>query len=125
MTVKYEYNEESKLLLVEASGILTSKEIRDYLGELVNENVIKPDTVEIVDLNSAEDFVLTFSDLEDISKTSKSLLENGHKVTLMCAYNKLSSQIVKMMLPLFHSISLNVVFCSNEKELEKLKNTLL
>jgi len=124
MAITYKYDVQNKLLLTKISGVLTSAEVLNYFTELNQDKVARFATKEIVDLNQITDFVLTFSDLKLITKQTKSLSENGHQLTLMCAYNPLSQDIEKMMRPLFLSIDLLVILCSSEEEFEKNKRNL-
>ena len=95
-----------------------------YFTELNQDKVAKFAVNEIVDLNQVDDFILKFSDLKFITRQTEILSENGHEITLMCAYSQLSQDIGKMMRPLFLSIDLLVIFCSSEEEFVKNKINL-
>ena len=124
MPINYKYDLENKLLLTKISGVLTSAEVLSYFTRINQDKVAKFSVNEIVDLNQVDDFILKFSDLKFITRQTEILSENGHEITLMCAYNHLSQDIGKMMRPLFLSIDLLVIFCSSEEEFVKNKRNL-
>ena len=118
MPIDFSYIKEKNLLDLKVTGVLTSDEITDYFQKLLDGGFLKPDFIEIVDLNEATDFVLRYSDLEIIAQQTKALNEIGQKATMMCSYNPISKGVSDMMLPLYHKADFTFLICESESGLQ-------
>ena len=101
MPIKFEYEEETNVVNIKVTGILTSDEIVNYFSELLESNVVRKGFIEVVDLNEVEDFILRYSDLEQIKILTAELNEIGQKCSLMCACNDVSQGVSSMMYILY------------------------
>jgi len=118
MPISFEYKKNSNLIESKISGVLHFEEIAEYFIKLNNEIALAPNFVEIVDFNDADDLVLTFTALNKLSELYQELTAKGHQITLFCAYNNHAQGILDMMMPLFHTMKINVLVCKSEQELK-------
>jgi len=116
MPIDFEYIEEKNILDLKVSGVLKSEEIVEYFQKILDGGFLKPEFIEIVDLNAATDFVLRYSDLNSIADQTLQLNQIGQKVTLMCVYNVKSKDISAMMLPLYKKACFEFLICNSELE---------
>lgn len=127
MTIKAEYDPGTNIFSVQASGKLTSTEIRNHLQDMLANTSCLPGFIELVNLDDVEDFALLFSDLdlEPINEACEKLLAKGHRAVLVRTYNEKSRRLAEMILPVFRAATLNVHFCNTDEEFERLSDILL
>ena len=124
MPIKFEYLEDSNILDLRVTGVLKSEEITEYFQKLLDGNFLKKDFIEIVDLNSATDFVLRYSDLTIIADQTTQLNKIGQKATMMCVYNQNSKGISAMMTPLYQRADFTFFLCDTENDLKTIMESL-
>lgn len=60
MPIIYDYIEKSNIIAVRARGILTISELEEYTWSLLNEEGVKDNFIEVVDLEEVSDFNFSF-----------------------------------------------------------------
>lgn len=117
MPITYNYDEKINLVSTKITGVLSSKDILEHVNSLTTDKEIKPGFIELADFNDIEDLILKYTDMLSIAGMANNMIE-VHRLTIFSAYNEFSQAILGMMMPLFHSVELNVIVCKSEKEVD-------
>ena len=64
MPITYQYEADSKIIRAKATEVVTTKEILDYVTNIIEDIRIEKGFVEVVDFQLVEDLVVTYSELD-------------------------------------------------------------
>lgn len=124
MPITYDYDVQKNLVSTKIKGALNSNDIISHLTCLIDDKEIKPGFIELADFNDIEDLILKYTDFLSIANIANNIIDT-HRLTIFFAFNKFSQAILGMMIPLFHSVELNVIVCKNQKEVDDNLNIFL
>lgn len=97
MSISYDYDVEKNIIRVKAKGVISTDDILNYVTTIIKNKNIKKGFVEIVDIESVEDFTLRYSDTTIFSDVWIKYMEKGCIGTIIYAPNDLGFGVMRML----------------------------
>ncbi len=129
MPITYQYEIDSKIVRAKATGLVTTKEILDYVTNIIEDTKIEKGFVEIVDFQLVRDLIVTYSELNPFPEIWKKYTEKGCKAVLIYTPTDLSYGTFRMLqtvVAMEHEVAEDLFIVVRSKdELENKLNEIL
>ena len=93
----YQYEAEPKFIRVKATGIVTTKEMLEYVSSVIEDAKIEKNFIEIVDMQHVSDLIVTYSELKPFQRMWEKYVEKGCRAVVCYAPTDLSYGTVRMI----------------------------
>ncbi len=97
MPITYQYEADSKIIRAKATEVVTTKEILDYVTNIIEDIRIEKGFVEVVDFQLVEDLVVTYSELDPFPVIWEKYMKKGCKAVVIYAPTNLSYGTFRML----------------------------
>jgi hypothetical protein len=97
LPITYQYDQNSNIIRAEADGVLTAKNLFEYLNDIIEDQQIKKDFIEIIDFQNVCDLVIAYSDTDGFRYMWKKYLSKGCKKVIVLAPTDLSYGTSRMI----------------------------
>ena len=97
MAIIYEYDKESGIISTEASGVISTGDMRNYVSEIIGCSDIMSGFIEVVDIEKVEDFVFKYSDTGTLKNLWPQFLEKGCVCSIIHAPADVGYGLMRML----------------------------
>jgi hypothetical protein len=97
MPITYQYESDAKIIRAKATEIVTTKEILDYVTNIIEDITIEKGFIEVVDFELVRDVVVTYSELDPFPNIWEKYMKKGCKATVIYAPTDLSYGTIRML----------------------------
>jgi len=98
MPVDYDYDPELNAVILHLKGTVTKAEVLEHLDRLLADAAVQHDHIQIVDLSTTDDYVVSEEDLAEIAlKGEEVAAAKGHKRSYYYADSHRAYGIAKML----------------------------
>lgn len=124
MTIQYELETEKNVLRINVTGFVATKDVIEHLKDVLNDNLVSPGQVAIVDVDSVEVFVNSQSDLAEIENLVSQLFARGRVHNLFIASDSKSRRIIESLEGSFRRGGTAMTICYSKQHAEEMLNTI-
>ncbi len=129
MPMTYKYDTDTRIIHATATGIITTKDMIEYVSGIVEDPKIESGFIELTDFESVTDFVITYSELTPFPGLWGKYMQKGCRASLLYAPTDLaygSLRMAKTFIELENALAedLFVVYRTKEELENKLKELL-
>lgn len=129
MPMTYRYDTETRIVHATATGIITTKDMIEYVSGIVEDPAIKSGFIEVADFETVKDFVMTYSELTPFPDLWGKYMQKGCKASLIYAPTDLvygTLRMAKTFIELENELAedLFVVYRTKEELENRLKELL-
>jgi len=97
MPLTYRYNQESRTVETEATGVVTTGDMLTYVKSILADDRVQPGFIEIADFEPVEDLVVKYSEIEPFKALWRSYVQKGCRATIIIAPTDLSFGTLRML----------------------------
>ena len=97
MAIDYVYEPAERIIRTEARGIISARDINNYVSEIVGRVDIASGFIEIVNLEEVEDFEFKYSDTDTLKSLWPKFVEKGCLCSIIYAPTDLGYGLMRML----------------------------
>ena len=129
MPITYHYEIDTKVIRAKATDLVSTKEILDYVTNIIEDTKIEKGFIEVVDFQTVSDLAVTYSELDPFPYIWGKYMKKGCKAVVIYAPTNLSFGTFRMLqtaVMMRHEVAENLfVVVRSKEELEvKLKELI-
>lgn len=124
MSIQYELDKEENVLRVCVSEFVATKDVIEFLKDVLNNNLTAPGQVAIVDVDSIDVLVNSQSDFAEIKNLYSQLFAKGRVYDLFIASDLRSREMIESFLGSFQRGSIEMMTCYTHHHAEEMLKTI-
>ena len=97
MAIVYKYDNENRKISTEASGVISTQDMRNYVSEIIGRTDIMNGFIEVIDIEKVEDFVFRYSDTDILKRLWPQFLKKGCVCSIIYAPTDLGYGLMRML----------------------------
>jgi len=97
MAIDYTYESDNRIVRTEARGIISARDICNYVSEIIGRVDIASGFIEIVDIEKVEDFQFKYSDTDALRSLWPKFVKKGCLYSIIHAPTDLSYGLMRML----------------------------
>lgn len=97
MTIAYQYNADTNIVDTTFTGIVSAKELLEYLNGVLADEFVKPDFIEIVNMEAVQGLKVRYSETSPFEDIWSKFRDKGCAATIIYAPNDKSFRTLRMI----------------------------
>jgi len=97
MPITYQYEIDSKIVRAKATEVVSTKDILDYVNNIIEDIKIESGFIEVVDFQDVGDLIVTYSDLMPFPSIWKKYMKKGCNAVIIYAPTDISYGTFRML----------------------------
>ena len=97
MAIDYAYEPDERIVRTQARGIISAKDMYNYVSEIIGRVDITSGFIEIVDIEKVEDFEFKYSDTDALRSLWPNMVKKGCSCSIIYAPTDLGYGLMRML----------------------------
>ena len=85
MAFEYTYDSSNNIIMTQATGVITSSDLKEYVNSIINDKNIKKEFIECVNFENIENLIISYKDTSIFSGLWDEYINNKCKATIVIA----------------------------------------